>query len=170
MYLTIGGLKRLALYMGGQLKSAVSITGGTLSGVTVNNSAIGGTTPAAGAFTTLSASGNLTCSGNSIRSVAATVSAAGTDQATATALTADINDVTTVGSGSGVKLPTAVTGMKITVFSDGANNLLVYPATGGAIDGGTANSAATLTSTKRCDFVALSTTAWKSAQLGAVSA
>lgn len=165
MYLTIGGLKRLSQYIGGQLASAVAFTGGT-----INGTAIGGTTPAAGAFTSLSASGNLTTTGNSIRSVAATVSAAGTSQATATALTADINDVTTVGSGSGVRLPTAIAGMKITVFSDGANNLLVYPATGATIDAASANTAVTLSSTKRCDYIALSSTAWRSAQLGATSA
>lgn len=33
------------------------LSGGTISGVTINNSAIGGSTPAAGAFTTLSSSG-----------------------------------------------------------------------------------------------------------------
>lgn len=39
---TIGGLKRLSLYLAGQLKSAVSITGGTISGVTISNSTISG--------------------------------------------------------------------------------------------------------------------------------
>lgn len=34
---TIGGIKRLALYLAGQLKSAVDITGGTISGVTVSS-------------------------------------------------------------------------------------------------------------------------------------
>lgn len=52
---TIGGLKRLATYLAGQLKSAVSITGGTITGVTLNNSVIGGTTAAAGTFTTATA-------------------------------------------------------------------------------------------------------------------
>lgn len=33
---TIGGLKRLSLYMAGQLKNAVSITGGTISGVVLS--------------------------------------------------------------------------------------------------------------------------------------
>lgn len=36
MYVTIGSLKRLSLYMAGQLKSAVSITGGSISGVTLS--------------------------------------------------------------------------------------------------------------------------------------
>lgn len=34
---TIGGLKRLRTYMAGQLASAVAITGGTISGVTMSN-------------------------------------------------------------------------------------------------------------------------------------
>lgn len=165
MITTIGSLKRLANYMAGQLKSAVAITGGTINGATV-----GATTPAAGKFTTLESTGNLTCGANHIRTIAATVSAAGTNQATATALTADINNVTNVGASTGVRLPTAVTGMKISVFSNGANNLLVYPHTSGTIDGGSANTAVTLTSTKRCDYIATSTTAWISAQLGVVSA
>jgi hypothetical protein len=37
--------------------TAPKITGGTITGSTINNSAIGGTTAAAGAFTTLSATG-----------------------------------------------------------------------------------------------------------------
>jgi len=34
-YLTIGSLKRLSLYLAGQLASAVAITGGAISGVTL---------------------------------------------------------------------------------------------------------------------------------------
>ena len=40
--------------------TAPKITGGTITGSTINNSAIGGTTAAAGAFTSLTDSGNLT--------------------------------------------------------------------------------------------------------------
>lgn len=35
MYVTIGSLKRLSAYLAGQLKSAVSITGGAISGTTM---------------------------------------------------------------------------------------------------------------------------------------
>lgn len=48
---TIGGMKRLSLYMAGQLKSAVSITGGTISGValtTTSSSSTGGVTAKSG--------------------------------------------------------------------------------------------------------------------------
>lgn len=40
---TIGGLKRLSLYMAGQLKNAVSITGGTITGVTLSGQISGNT-------------------------------------------------------------------------------------------------------------------------------
>jgi len=43
------------------------INGGTIDGVNINNSAIGGSTPAAGAFTTLSATGLITATGGQIK-------------------------------------------------------------------------------------------------------
>jgi hypothetical protein len=46
-----------------QVTSAVAITGGTITGVTINNSTIGATTPSTGAFTTISATGDGTFSG-----------------------------------------------------------------------------------------------------------
>lgn len=63
MYVTEGALKRLAHLMAGQDVNAVAITGGTISGVTLNG-AIGGTTPAAGAFTTITASSTIVGSGS----------------------------------------------------------------------------------------------------------
>lgn len=62
------------------------------------------------------------------------VTAAGTNQATATPLTADFNYVNSVASGTGVSLPTPKIGNLITVVNNGANTLLVYPAVGTAID------------------------------------
>jgi hypothetical protein len=68
---TIGGLKRLTNYLGGQLKSAVAITGGT-----INGTAIGGTTAAAGAFTTLGATGTVTAkSGTAVPASAGAIAA-----------------------------------------------------------------------------------------------
>ena len=75
------------------------------------------------------------------------ITAAGTNQATATALAAPTFFaspatfvVSTVASGTGVVLPAAIAGMDITVVNAGANPLLVYPATGGSIDGAAANA------------------------------
>lgn len=46
--------------MSTQASTSVAITGGTITGITLNNSVIGGTTPAAGTFTALTAtSGNI---------------------------------------------------------------------------------------------------------------
>ena len=61
MYVTIGSLKRLSQLLAGQAKNSVSITGGAIDGATV-----GSTTPAAGAFTTLSSSGTHTAAGISM--------------------------------------------------------------------------------------------------------
>lgn len=58
------------------------------------------------------------------------VSAAGTTQGTATQLTAALNTVSTVASGTGVNLPASAPGLAVTVQNTGANPLLVYPAQG----------------------------------------
>ena len=54
--------------------TAPKITGGTITGSTINNSAIGGTTAAAGAFTTLSATGVTTVQAGSVSAPAITTS------------------------------------------------------------------------------------------------
>lgn len=64
-----------------------------------------------------------------------TISAAGTTTADATALTGVINYVTTVASGTGVRLWDAPAGSIIVVHNLGANALLVYPQAGGQISG-----------------------------------
>lgn len=82
----------------------------------------------------------LTLTGALLFNTAAAVSAAGTTQGNATALTADVNAVTTVASGTGVVLPANV-GQETTVFNRGANALLVYPASSAKIDGASTNAA-----------------------------
>ena len=69
------------------------------------------------------------------------VSAAGTTQGTATALTVDYNVITTAAASSGVVLPTATAGRRIVIVNKGANTLSIYPATGGTIDALSANAA-----------------------------
>lgn len=62
---------------------------------------------------------------------AAGIASAGTNQATATALTKVYNRVDTVTAGQGVKLPAAVLNTRYTVQNKGAgDDLLVYPASG----------------------------------------
>lgn len=69
------------------------------------------------------------------------VSAAGTVQGDATALTAQVNVVTTVASGAGVILPTHG---PIWIRNAGATSLKIWPPVGDAINSLGANNAATL--------------------------
>jgi len=85
----------------------------------------------------------LTMSGALIKSVTNSITAGSTQsQAGATALTTDINRVTVSGTdGDGVKLPTAVAGAKVEIINDdAAQTIQIWPATGDAIDGGSANA------------------------------
>lgn len=70
------------------------------------------------------------------------VSAAGTVQGDATAITAQMAVVTTVASGAGVILP--ATG-PVWIRNNGANTLKIYPPVGDNINALSANTAATLT-------------------------
>ena len=92
----------------------------------------------------------------------ATVSAAGTVQGDATALTSDYNITTTVASGAGVVLPTATTGRRMVIVNKGANALNVYPASGAAIDALGSNTALSLPVAGWLELNASSTTQWYS--------
>ena len=81
--------------------------------------------------------------GNFTKSVTDSIAAGATQtQAGATALTKDINRVTTVGADNdGVKLPTASAGLEILIINaDAAQDIQVWPNTGDAINGGSANA------------------------------
>lgn len=85
----------------------------------------------------------------------ATVSAAGTSQATATLLASANNVVATVGAGSGVRLPASPTvsaNDRLHIANHGANTLAVYPPTGGKLSNNTANVPALLAPNKCADF------------------
>lgn len=93
-----------------------------------------------------------------------TISAAGTTQGAATALTTGVNVVTTAtaSSADSVKLPTAAAGRVVIVHNGSSDTINIFPATGGAINGGSANAAVTLATTKARVFYAVSATAWYS--------
>ena len=92
------------------------------------------------------------------------ISAAGGSQGNATALTGTntINEITTVGSGQGVILPTAVSGGYISIINRGANGLLVYPATSGTINKQSANAPYTIPANSSMAFSGSNTTNWYS--------
>jgi len=88
------------------------------------------------------------------------ISAAGSSQGDATILTKAFNVVSTVASGTGVVLPTAVAGMRVTIVNTSANTVIVYPATGGAINSLATNAGFSLPTVGRLDYIATSTTQW----------
>jgi hypothetical protein len=95
----------------------ITTLGSTTANITTGNITTGNVT-------------NLNQSGLGAVSVSNAVSAAGTNQATATPLTATVNNVSTVASGTGVNLPASAAGRQITIQNNGANTLTVYPAQG----------------------------------------
>jgi hypothetical protein len=92
----------------------------TIGGGSINGTAIGNTTPATGTFSVL------------VKSTAI-VSAAGTSQPTATALTAQINDVTGGSNGQGVRAWGTI-GAEQTIVNRMGSALLLYPAPGAAFE------------------------------------
>jgi len=109
---------------------------------------------------TLTLAGNIVSQSYYIRSVNATVSAAGTVQGDATALTKDINVVTSVSAGQGVRLPTATAGMVLIVNNTTVTDMNVYPAAGAAINGLATNAGYTHTANSSLQYYAISSTQW----------
>ncbi len=82
-------------------------------------------------------------------------------QVGATALTARYNDVTVVGTANdGVRLPAGNPGLSIMVHNAAALPLKLYPATGAAINGGTADAAIILEPGATITCVSLSSLVW----------
>jgi hypothetical protein len=108
------------------------------------------------------ATSTTTLNGLVIDSISAAVSAAGATQGTATALVSNINNVTVVAAAAdGVRLPTAVAGMRILIRnSDALDTLMIYPATGGQINALGANTAFTLVAGMTIELMATTTTQW----------
>lgn len=97
-----------------------------------------------------------------VTTIAATgISAAGTNQGTATAITAALNNVTTVGSGQGVILPVPLAGDEVVVINNGANALNVYPQSGSTIDDLASNAPSVLAVGKVLTLRAVSSTLWE---------
>jgi hypothetical protein len=109
---------------------------------------------------TLTVAGNIVAQTHYIRSVAASVSAAGSVQGDATALAKDINVVTSVSAGQGVRLPTATAGMVLIVNNTSVNSMNVYPAAGAAINGLATNAAYTHVSNASLQYYAISSSQW----------
>lgn len=167
---TLGGTSGTGIITLGQ--STVSQTtniqaGATASGSTktmnIGTAGVSGSTTAINIGSAVSgATSTTTLSGLVVNSISAAVSAAGATQGTATALVSNINNVTVVAVGAaGVRLPTAVAGMRILIRnSDSADVLSIYPATGGQINALGTNVASTLVAGLTVELVATTATQW----------
>jgi hypothetical protein len=103
---------------------------------------------------------NITSTGFITRAVTTSISANGTTQATATGLTTEINIVSAVNSGTGVRLPAAVAGTVVYITNTSANTLLVYPQTNGIINAQSANVAFAQGANATLQYMAPTTTQW----------
>lgn len=128
-----------------QLGSFSNITGvGTLTSLTVG-----------GDFSTNT--GNSSIGGYLKISVNNSVAANGASQSTATALTKTINLVTSVATGTGVRLPSSEAGLLIYVINDTNSAITVYPASGQYIDARAQNVGFGIGPYGRMQFVGLTT-------------
>ena len=145
-----------------------NITGGNVIGTLLTGTLSTAAQPnitSVGTLSSLLVTGNITSANVKanafmINGVTTGITAAGTQQSNATALTTSINIVTTTSSGTGVALPTAVGGMMVSVINAGGNSLAVYPAVNGVINSQSANVAYSLVAGGRLQFVAGNTTQW----------
>lgn len=90
----------------------------------------------------------------------ADVSAAGTTQGTATALTRSHNVITTAAASSGVQLPNCVVGGEVDVLNLGANPVTVYPPTSAQINSLSVNTGFTLAQNTTVRLRKFSATRW----------
>ena len=88
------------------------------------------------------------------------LSAAGTTQATATALTATNNYISTVAGSSGVRLPNASHRDSIRIYNAGANPLTIYPPVGSRIYPASTNTGITLGNPGLIELYKWSDTIW----------
>ena len=151
---------------------SANIITATLSGAATSATTAGTVTTAAqpnitsvGTLTSLAVAGNVTMANSvassfTITGVTTGITAAGTVQANATALTKAMNVVSTVPSGTGVILPTAVAGMVVYITNTSANSLFVYPGSGAQINLLGTNSAFTHASNATITFIAPTSTQW----------
>jgi hypothetical protein len=103
---------------------------------------------------------DLTITGSLTTSVAGTVSAAGSTQGDATALTKTVNLVTSATALQGVKLPAVTAGLCIKVVNTTTVTIVVYPSTSDVIDGGTVNAGVNLAPFASVEFVGQDTQDW----------
>ena len=97
--------------------------------------------------------------------VSATVTAAGTNQGTATAITSSVSFITSATTGTGVILPAPDIGTIATIVNHASVPVNIYPASGHTIDNGTANAPLILPQGCAVDLIGTSVTNWTGVQI-----
>ena len=166
--------------MPNQNSIGIAYTDQVINGGTIDNTVIGGTTKAAGSFTTVTATGAVTgaslattgaVSGTTVTSSAgfimpsATVAAAGTNQATAAAIATGFTLVSAADTTKGILLPAAAAGLTCVIKNNAAAVLKVWPASGDAINAIAVDSNYVLASLTSTLLVAYDSTTWYSVPL-----
>ncbi len=103
---------------------------------------------------------NLTASGDVTLGVA-TVTAAGSTQGDAQAITKTYNIITSASANQGVKLPDAAAGLVINVYNTSGATIKVYPASGDTINGGSADAPVDVVTDNGAEYVGTSSGAWR---------
>lgn len=105
--------------------------------------------------------------GNTIR----TIAGVGTAQTGAAALTVNSVIATTSGGATAFVLTTTwEIGDTVTVYNSSATTALIYPQSGGAIDGGSTDASVTITQNGSRTFQRMTSTSWRSVASSQVSA
>lgn len=107
----------------------------------------------------VSSSGGLVWSTYTIESVTSGITAAGSSQGTATALTSSVNEVN-AGSG-GVILPPAIIGRRLVVYNDLATTLTVYPPVSGQIDAALTNIGVSIAAGSQAEYIGITATQYE---------
>ncbi len=88
------------------------------------------------------------------------LAAAGSDQASATVLTRQVNNITTGSTNQGIRLPAPAGGERIMIRNSTGNTIIVYPHIGGQINNNGTNTGISLILNSTIEIVAFSTTLW----------
>lgn len=92
--------------------------------------------------------------------VSASITAAGTNQGTATAISSSVTFITSAAAGTGVILPVPDGIERMTVVNHATVPVNIYPASGGTIDNGTANAPLVLPQGCSVDLISTTATNW----------
>lgn len=104
---------------------------------------------------------NLSAGGLISSSASTGITATGTNRATAAQLSAQLSNITTVASGTGVILPSTLNvGTAVIIANNGANVLKVYAAGSATIDGTAGSTGVNLTNARRAIFMYVATDVW----------